>query len=122
VIRSILGIIIGLVVMAITIGLIEVVGHRVFATSTAILLSVLAAYFLGALLGGLTAGRIAGARWPVWVVVALVVAGAAWSLMTAPHPLWMFAAAPVAPVLGGFLASHLLSGRIAGKGGAGART
>lgn len=55
-------------------------------------LSVLIGWALGSLLGGFTAARISGRRWPAWAVgIAMLLAGGATMAMI-PHPLWFMAA------------------------------
>ena len=115
--RIILGIVAGVLAMGVTVGAIEFGAHEFFPVPSdtapvpvGIQLLVLAAYFLGAVVGGVVAVRLSGAGWTAWVVAILVVAGAIWSMFLIPHPQWMQIGAVVAPVLGGFVA-----GRIAGR-------
>ncbi len=60
---------------------------------------VLAAWFIGSLVGGWVAARIA--RWSIapWLVAAFVMAGGIWSFVMIPHPLWMMAAGMALPLL-----------------------
>lgn len=75
------------------------------------LLLVPAAYFLGALIGGWVAARISGRAWTAWLVGAVVVAGAVWSMFLIPHPPWMQIAVVVAPLLGALVGGHAGIGR-----------
>ncbi len=108
--RIVFGIIAGLLVMSLVVGGMEVAGHVLFGApgqQTLLLVTVLAAYFLGVLAGGSVAVRIAQARWAAWVIAAAVLAGALWSMTRITQPGWMSMAAIAAPLLGGFLAARL---------------
>lgn len=111
--RTIGGIIAGILVFLAALTLLELLAHQIFRTSPAgpanvsTLAFVAVAYFLGALLGGMTAVKISGERWTAWLIALLVAAGAGYTLTTFPHPLWMQVASIVAPLLGGLLASRL---------------
>jgi CBS domain containing-hemolysin-like protein len=115
--RIVLGILAGLLAMAAIVGLVEVAAHSLFPLPSdnspipiGVLILVLAAYFLGALVGGMVAARIARRRWTAWAIAAIVAVGAIWSMFMIPHPQWMQIAAVVAPLLGGAIA-HGLAGR-----------
>lgn len=117
-VRTISGIAAGLLAMVVTVGAIELLAHLLFPVPSdsapiplGIQLLVLGAYFLGALIGGAVAERISGKRWTVWVIALLVVAGAIWSMFLIPHPQWMQIAAVIAPLAGGFVASHIARSR-----------
>jgi nitrate/nitrite transporter NarK len=112
--RIVGGIIAGVIAFVLTLVLLEYLAHQLFAgggatPSPAMLAFVALAYFLSALLGGILAGRISGRHWAVWVIALLVAAGAAYSLTTIAHPLWMQIASIVAPLLGGLVASRLVA-------------
>jgi hypothetical protein len=113
--RIVGGIIAGVIVFVLTLVLLEYLAHQLFAggggatPGPAMLAFVALAYFLSALLGGIVAGRISGRHWAVWVIALLVAAGAAYSLTTIAHPLWMQIASIVAPLLGGLVASRLVA-------------
>lgn len=111
--RIVLGIIAGVVVFALTLAALEFVAHQLFPSRggllpIGLLVFVAVAYFVSALLGGVTAGRISRAHWTVWVIAVLVAAGAAYSLTTISHPVWMQIASIAAPLLGGLVASRLV--------------
>jgi ABC-type multidrug transport system permease subunit len=115
--RIVLGMVAGLLAMAAIVGLVEVAAHSFFPLPSdggpipvGVQLLVLAAYFLGALIGGIVAARISRARWTAWAIASTVAAGAIWSMFMIPHPQWMQIAAVVAPLLGGAIA-HGLAGR-----------
>ncbi len=111
--RTIGGIVAGIFVFVLTLMLLEFVAHQVFAKpggspSGGMLAFVAVAYFLSALAGGLTAGKISGQHWTAWLIAILVAAGAGYALTTMPQPLWMQIASIVAPLLGGLVASRLV--------------
>ena len=122
--RIIFGIVAGLLVMGLVVGIMEVAGHVLFggpSQRAPLLILVLVAYFLGALLGGAVAARIARVKWPAWVIAAAVLAGAIWSMTVINHPGWMIVAAIVAPLLGGLAAARLAPAPAPRTGGADAR-
>lgn len=109
--RKIGGIVAGIIVFVVTLAVLELLAHQLFPSdgrnlSTGLLAFVALAYFLSAFAGGLTAARISGLHWTVWVIALLVAAGAAYSLTAVAHPVWMQIASIAAPLLGGFLASR----------------
>lgn len=114
--RTIGGILAGIAVFMATLMLLELLAHQMFRTSPGEALPsgmhafVALSYFLGALAGGLVAGKISGERWTAWLIALLLAAGAAYTLTTFPHPLWMQVASIVAPLLGGLVASRAVSG------------
>ena len=55
-------------------------------------LSVLVGWALGSLIGGFTAARISGRRWPAWAVGAAMLLAGAGTMAMIPHPLWFAAA------------------------------
>ena len=107
--RTIGGVIAGVVVFVATLTLIEFLAHQIAAPrSSGLLLAIVAfAYFLAPLLGGLTAAKISRESWTVWLITALAVVGGIYSIMTMPQPLWMQIASIVAPLLGGYVASRM---------------
>jgi nitrate/nitrite transporter NarK len=114
--RTIGGTIVGIIIFVVVLALLEQMAHLIFPASGAerppgMLAFVALAYFLSALAGGVVAARISGARWVSWVIAAIVAAGAAYTLTTTPHPLWMQIAAIVAPLLGGLVASRIALAR-----------
>ena len=125
--RNILGILAGVVAAFFTIWLVDIVGHQFYPLRSdlnlrdpqqvaALLQSmpagaqafVVAAWLLGALVGGVVAGRIVGARWAAWTLAALVAVAAIANILMIPHPEWMQISAVVAPLLGGILAGHAI--------------
>jgi hypothetical protein len=111
--RIIAGIVAGLVTVLLVVGMVELAAHALFPLPAegapiplAVLLLVLAAYFAGALLGGLVAARISRRAWTPWLIAALVAAGAIWSMFVVPHPRWMEVAAVIVPFLGAVAARH----------------
>ncbi len=111
--RTVGGIIAGIIVFVVTLVVLELLAHQLFPADgrnlpTGLLAFVAVAYFLSACAGGVTAGRISHLHWTVWVIAVLVAAGAAYSLTTINHPVWMQIASIAAPLLGGFLASRFV--------------
>jgi len=125
--RSIGGVIAGVLVGALIVYVAEAVGHSIFPPPAGVDLkdpealksvmgeiplgakiAVVIGWFAGVLGGGVAALLIAG-RWaPVaWVVAATLFAMAGISLMAIPHPLWMVVGAIVATLAGGFGAIRL---------------
>ena len=70
------------------------------------------AWFLGALVGGITTSLI-GKRWApaAWVVAATMLLFAISNFSAFPHPLWMMIASAPAAALGGFLAITITGAR-----------
>lgn len=66
------------------------------------LVGVLLSYFAAALLGGLTAARVARAAWASWVVAGLLLAWTVANVMMLPHPVWFTVAAFVLIAAGGW--------------------
>ena len=117
-VRTILAVIAGFIVAALATWALELLGHRLYPSPPGIdpftpegaerfiaslppqaLMFVLLAWFVGSLLGTLTAVRIGRRALPAWIVCGLVVAGGGWSMFTLPHPAWMIAAGLSLPVL-----------------------
>ena len=125
--RIVLGVIAGAVVAFLCIMGIEYLGHTVFpppggvdlndpeqaarymATAPgAVLAFVVAAWFVGALIGAWVAMAIARRALAGWVVALLVLAACIAILVLLPgHPQWMWAAGVLAPLIGGWLAQRL---------------
>jgi len=125
--RIIGGILAGIVTLFVTVFVIEWIGHQFFPISAEVNLRdpaanptfvtdapigaqlfVVAAWFGGALLGGLIAGRISDRHWAVWVIAGFVVVAAIANIVMIPHPVWMQIGAVVAPLIGGFIASRMV--------------
>jgi hypothetical protein len=129
-IRSILGIVAGIVVAVLTVMAVQALGHalypypadidlndpeqiaRVFPTiPLAAKLFVVAAWFGGGLAGAAVAKAIAGRDWAAWTIAVLIAIGALTNIFVIPHPVWMQVSAIVAPLLGGLVANHLVRRR-----------
>ena len=129
-IRSILGVIAGIVVAVLTVMAVQALGHalypypadvdlndpeqiaRVFPTiPLAAKLFVVAAWFGGALAGAAVAKAIAGRDWAAWTIAVLIAIGGLANIFVIPHPVWMQVSAVVAPLLGGLIANHLVRRR-----------
>lgn len=128
--RTILGIVAGVVVAFVVLMGLEMAGHAampppagldpadpedlkqmVASASTAAKAWVVFAWFAAAVAGGWVARRLSRASWAGWVIAGLIVVGGIANIMMIPHPLWMQIAAVVAPLLGGWLVTRLPAGR-----------
>lgn len=76
-------------------------------------IALMLAWFGGTLVGAALAKRIAGSAWVAWAVTGLIAAYVVANVLVLPMPGWMQALSIAAPLLGGFIANHLVSGRIA---------
>ena len=129
-IRSILGVVLGIVAAVLTVMAVQAIGHqlypypadvdlndpeaiaRVFPTiPTAAKLFVVAAWFGGALVGAAVAKLITGRAWAAWTIAVLMAIAAVMNLFIIPHPVWMQFSAILAPLLGGLVANHLVKRR-----------
>jgi hypothetical protein len=119
-IRSVIGVILGVLVGSVLVFVVESFGHRFFPAPAgfdptdpaavkslpfATKFTVIVAWFAGAFGGG-AAAALAGRRWApaVWVVAATVFLFAVTNFTSYPHPLWMMLASAPATLLGGWLA------------------
>ena len=123
--RSLLGVLAGAVVAVVVIMIVESLGMWLYALPAGVdttdpaaiaaaipllplgaFLFVLASWVLGAAAGALVALRVARgpARWPGLAVGCLVLLGAAYNMMTIPHPTWFMGAA-VAGIVAATLAA-----------------
>lgn len=128
--RAIGGTLGGIVVAVLVILLIERIGHIFWAMPTdidptdtraigealaaapfAAQAVVVFAWFAGALVGALVAGLISRGYWPGWIVAGVIALFGVLNILMIPHPVWMQIAAVAAPLLGGFVAHHVGSGR-----------
>lgn len=126
-IRSAFAVLLGVVIGAVLVFIVERMGHAFFpappdfdpssaaavaALPLAAKLSVLAAWFAGAFGGGALAALIAR-RWApaAWVVAMTILLLAGTSLAAIEHPLWMAIGAIPATLLGGWLAVRVTASR-----------
>ncbi len=71
-------------------------------------IAVLVAWGLGVFVGASVAFRLAqGAEWPGWAVGFTLLAGAGWTLLRIPHPLWLSVMAILLMPLAAYAASRL---------------
>ncbi len=124
-IRSLAGLAAGLAVAIITIVAIEAIGNRLSPPPAGYDMTAWSAetlpfetliwpvigWFLGALGGSLVARRVSAERWAGWAIAACVLAATLLNLALITHPVWMIVAGVVAPVLGGWIAQRLPTGR-----------
>lgn len=132
-IRVVLGVLAGAVVAVLVVAGIEAAGHAIYPPPAGTDLknpdnlknimslvplgakvAVIVAWFLGALVGGYAAVRLARNALASYAIAALMIAGGIYSLTVMPHPLWMQVGAIAAPLIGAFLASLLGRGAIKG--------
>ena len=129
--RLIIGIVAGIVAALACILLVQFVGHQIYPVGefslrdeeavaamiaslpVGALLFVVAAWLLGAMVGGAVAARLTGRTWAAWLIGALVAVAGIANVMMYPHPVWMQVAAVVAPAVGGLLGGHLAGRRTA---------
>ena len=138
-VRNIAGVVAGLIVAVLTVMVVQAIGHQlypypadvdlrdpeqiaaVFPTiPVAAKLFVVAAWFGGALLGGIVAKLITGRNWAAWTIAVLIAVAGVMNLFIIPHPVWMQIAAVAAPLLGGLIATHFERARRAESPGEGA--
>ncbi len=124
--RTALGVVVGMVLAIIISGVVGAVGHILYPLPASMDLTdpadvrmmitvmspsaksvVLGSWFLGAFIGGWAAMAIARWRAAPWIVALTIVAGAVWSMIMVPHPLWMMVAGVALPLL----AAALIAGR-----------
>jgi hypothetical protein len=86
----------------------EAVARAMASAPTAALAFVAAGWFLAALLGAWVADAVAKKALAGWIVALIVVAACVANLLMIPgHPAWMWAAAILLPLIGGWLAQRL---------------
>lgn len=111
--RTIAGLVAGLMVGILALGLMLGIGQAIFPPpqdtqgltveqigtmhrSVGTLISTLIAWGLGAAAGGMIAAWIARVGlWPAYVIGAIIFATAAWIMMMIAHPWWMWLGAPL---------------------------
>lgn len=117
--KRIAGPIVGIIVCGLVIYAIEELTDRLFpgaraaaiagdlaSVPTGALVTVVAAWTVGALVGGVVATRIAERRWAAWIVAAFVVISVAVNATVIPHPAWMLMVGIILPLLAGWIASR----------------
>lgn len=110
-VRAILGLIAGFVAASASVFAAEMAGHALWPPPAGMdsmdpesiranihliplqaKIAVVVGWGLAALIGGLIAMVIARTSWPVWVIAALLLAGALYNLYYIPSPVWMWVA------------------------------
>jgi hypothetical protein len=133
VMRMALGVVAGLVVAFLCVFGVEFAGHALYPPPAGLDMSnpadqarlveampaaakalVLAAWFVGALLGAWTANRIVGRSIAGWAVALLVVAAGVATMLMIPHPAWMWTGGVALPLLAGWIADRMAARRGAG--------
>lgn len=124
--RTVLGIVAGVVVAFVALMALEMAGHAampppagldpadpedlkqmVASASLAAKAWVVFAWFAAVVAGGWVARRLSRKAWAGWVIAGLIVVGGIANIMMIPHPLWMQTAAVAAPLLGGWIVTRL---------------
>lgn len=120
-----LGIAAGIIVAFAAVAIAESLGHQLYPLSSSIdprdvaelagamdavpfgaKAVVLAAWFLGALIGGYLANRIADRAIAGWIVAAAVALSGVATMLVIPHPMWMWAGGVLLPVAAGWLSQQ----------------
>jgi hypothetical protein len=127
-IRIVLGVVAGILLGGIVVGLVETVGHTLWPLPPGVdvsnpeqlktlmskmnpmaMTSVLVGWGAGTLARACAALAIAqGRRIAGWIVVAVLFAGAVWSMVTIPHPLWFVISSVVVTLAAALTADRLL--------------
>lgn len=129
--RGILGIVAGLIGVAVAMMLVSFIGAQIISTAPAVntssvaeikatygglsteaRLMVIASWFFGVLAGAAIAKRIAGRPWAAWTIAGLFEAYLLLNVLMLPMPGWMQVAALAAPLLAGLAANHLVANRV----------
>ena len=124
--KTVLGVLAGIVVAGLCVFAIEFIGHSVFPPPADTDLSnpahverlmatlpvgafvfVLVGWFVGALAGAWVAIRIAQQSLAGWIVAAFVICAGGYTMMIIPHPVWMWVAGIALPIVGAWLAQRL---------------
>jgi hypothetical protein len=125
--RSILGVVAGVVAGAVTIFIVEAIGHLIYPPPPGVdfndpvvlngliqnmpfgaKVSVLAAWALGIFAGSAVAVFVAERRsWPAWVVAIVLFAGALSTMVVIPHPDWMAWSATVLTLASAISAAYI---------------
>lgn len=123
--KLVLGIVVGIVAAFATIFVAEMAGHSLFPPPAGVdyddpaqlaammerlplggKVAVVVAWFLGALVGGAAANRIAGRALAGWIVAVAIVLAAYVTMATIPHPGWMWTAGVLLPLAAGWIAQR----------------
>lgn len=124
--RTILGIVAGVVLAMVVMMALEMAGHAamppppgldpadpedvkqmVASASMAAKAWVVFGWFAAALAGGWLARRLSRKGWAGWVIAVLIAVGGIANIMMIPHPLWMQIAAVGAPLVAGWIVMRL---------------
>jgi len=126
--RAFLGIVAGIVVALVVASLVALIGGWLFPTPLhqavrmtpegarsafgdmplGARLTLVAAWFLGALAAGVTAKAVSRRRWATWVVIVLFSLYAIFTVLLLPMPGWLQALGILAPLVGGALGDGLV--------------
>lgn len=130
--RAILGIVAGLIALAVTMMVVSLIGAQFVPSPPAMNTSsvesikqtyaslgtdtwalMLATWFLGALAGAWIAKTIVGRSWAAWTMAGIILVYLLITVLMLPMPGWMQVAALLAPILAGFIANRLVKDRAA---------
>ena len=125
ILRVAIGVVLGVLISMFAIKAMEWVGHQVFPVPGQIdvtdpqsvatymdqipLMSkiwVVLSWAVGAVLGGVVAGRISQMRWTSWIPGAFTLAGMVGIALMIPHPVWMLIAGALAIAVSTWLADR----------------
>lgn len=124
--RIFLGLLAGVVAAVFTVFVLESIGHMIFPPPEGVdmkdpetlktlmneiplgaKIAVLAAWFIGTIVGGKTAVRVAQTgTWPAWAIAGVMGLFIALNLLWIPHPVWMVVGAAALTIAGGWIASR----------------
>lgn len=129
--RAVLGIVAGLIGLAVAMMLVSFIGSEIISTAPAVNTSsvdaikttygglstearimIIASWFFGVLAGAAIAKRIVGRPWAAWTIAGLFEAYLILTVLMLPMPVWMQVAALAAPLLAGLAANHLVANRV----------
>jgi len=123
--KTLLGVVVGVVVLFAAVFAIEALAHSLFplppmmdATNPADQARMLAAmpagakamvllgWLVGPLLGALAANRVAGRTQAGWIVAGIAIVGGIVTMVMIPHPIWMWVGGIALPLVGAWLAQR----------------
>jgi hypothetical protein len=107
--RGLIAVIVGIVSAGLCIALIETLTHRMVAGEP-VFAAAVGALFVGALVGGSVAVRLAGDALYGWVVAAALALLSVINVLSFTHPGWFVPVAAVALAIGGWLATRTAPG------------
>jgi len=129
--RSVIGLVVGLVVGFAALILIALAGGLLFPSPgridnfnaeqlvglfptipTGAKIAIILSWFGSALIGAAAAKRIAGRGWTAWTIAGFFAVYVLLNVLILPMPGWMQVIAVAAPLIGGLIANHLVAERV----------